>query len=64
MINDRTEVLLEFSASVDPSDTMIRLKLTMPAAPKPCNARPASNMLQDWAVAQITLPIMIQNISN
>jgi hypothetical protein len=64
LINDSTDVLLEVSASVAPSDTMMRLKLMIPAAPSPCKARPASNMLHDCAVAQSTLPIVIQNISN
>ena len=47
LIKDKMEVLLEVSASVAPSDTIIRLRLMIPAAPKPCKARPASNILQD-----------------
>jgi hypothetical protein len=47
LIKDSTELFLEFSARVAPSDKMMRLRLIIPAAPKPWSARPRSNMPQD-----------------
>jgi hypothetical protein len=62
--NERTELFLEFSASVVPSERMMRLRLKMPAAPRPWIARPTSSMAHVCAVAHKTLPTIIQNISN
>ena len=64
LIREKTVLFLELAARLTPSERTIRVKFRIPAAPRPCRARPKSSMPQDAADAHRTLPMRIQNIWN